>query len=97
MASTAVEARVLDIIAETSGWDRGEIERASPQLDVPLDSLTSIAVITRIEAAFGIAIAGDDALALLAARDFGALSRLIARTVAEQRANAGEMTGNERC
>ena len=96
-AFDAVEARVLDLVAETSGWSRAELATASPALDAPLDSLTAIAVITRIEAAFGIELTGDDAVTRLAARDFAGLSRLVLGAIAEQRANPAEMTGNERC
>ena len=59
---------MLDIIAEMSGLERTAILAASRLLDSPLDSLTSIAVVTRIEAAFGI-VADDQVFALLAARD----------------------------
>jgi acyl carrier protein len=96
-AAAAVEARVLDIVAETSGWDRVAVEAASRLLDAPLDSLTSIAVITRIEAAFGVELAGDEALALLATRDFCGLARLVAGAMAQQPANLGEITGKESC
>jgi acyl carrier protein len=96
-AAAAVEARVLDIVAETSGWDRVAVEAASRLLDAPLDSLTSIAVITRIEAAFGVELAGDEALALLATRDFCGLARRVAGAMAQQPANLGEITGKESC
>jgi acyl carrier protein len=94
---SAVGARVLNIVAESTGWGCGPRETASRLLDAPLDSLTSIAVITRIEAAFGVALAGDEALALLATRDFGGLGRLVARTIAAQPANLGEITEREGC
>lgn len=87
---------MLDIIAETSGVDRVAIVAASRLFDSPLDSLTSIAVVTRIEAAFGI-VADDQVFALLAARDFRALGRLVGRIVAEQRTKLGELAGNGSC
>jgi len=74
---------VLDIIAEMSGLDRLEILTGSRLRDSPLDSLTSIAVVTRIEAAFGI-VADDAVFALLAACDFGGLGRLVGRIVAQR-------------
>jgi acyl carrier protein len=94
--ASSVEARVLDIIAEMSGLERVAILAASRLLDSPLDSLTSIAVVTRIEVAFGI-VADDEVFALLAARDFGGLGRLVGRIVAEQRTKLGETAGNESC
>jgi acyl carrier protein len=94
--ASSVESRVLDIVAEMSGLDRVEILAAWRPLDAPLDSLTSIAVVTRIEAAFGI-VADDEVFALLAAHDFGGLGRLVARIVAAQRTKLGETAGNESC
>jgi acyl carrier protein len=93
---SSVEARVLDIVSEMSGLDRVAIVAASRLLDSPLDSLTSIAVVTRIEAAFGI-VADDQVFVLLAARDFDALGRWVGRIVAEQRTKLGEAAGNEGC
>ena len=84
---------MVDIIAEMSGLDRAEILALR---NLPLDSLTLITVVTRIEVAFGIA-ADDEVFALLAARDLGGLGRLVARIVAEQRAKLGETAGNESC
>lgn len=94
--ASSIEARVLDIIAEMTGLERVAVLAASRLLDSPLDSLTSIAVVTRIEAAFGI-VANDQVFALLAARDFGGLGRLVGRIVAEQRTKLGETAGNESC
>lgn len=94
--SAAVESRVLDIVAETSGFDRGEVSLSTP-LAAALDSLTLTAVVARVEAAFAIALAASETLELLGARDVGELCRLIARRVERSRANLDEKTGNESC
>lgn len=94
--SAAIEARVLAIVTETSGFDRGEILSGAP-LSAALDSLTLAAVVARVEAAFGVAFTGDETLALLMARDVGELCRLIALRVERSRANLDEITGNSSC
>ena len=75
-----VEARVLDIVAETSGLERAEISPGMP-VTAALDSLTLAAVVARTEAAFGIAYTSDETLELLAARDLRELCGLIAAKV----------------
>ena len=72
-----VETRVLDLIAETCGLVQGELSLTTP-LSEALDSLTLVAVVTRIEAAFDVVLGGDETIELLA-RDIGELGRLIAR------------------
>ena len=89
-AETAVEERVRQLIAETAGFrsDEGAL------LDAALDSLTLIAIVTRIEAAFAIELDGAEAVALLAARDARAIATLVARKVAAARAKFAESAGN---
>jgi acyl carrier protein len=90
---TSVESRVRDIIAETAGWTSAP----APLLDAPLDSLTLLAIVTRIEVAFAVAFESDEIVALLGANAFGELARLTARKVAEQSANLDEPPGNGSC
>jgi acyl carrier protein len=91
-----IEARVLDIIAEMSGLERGDIGNCPRLAGAPLDSLTAIAIVTRIEAAFGI-VADTSLFDLLIASNFGQLGRSIAQLLEEQRAKFGEAAGNESC
>lgn len=95
-AVAAIESRVLDIVAETSGLGRDELAPGTP-LAAALDSLTLAAVVTRVEAAFALPPAGEETLELLAARDIGELCRLIARRVERSQANLGENAGNASC
>jgi len=92
----SVEARVLGLIAETCGLLGAELSPATP-LSEALDSLTLVAVVTRIEAAFDIVLSGDETIELLGARDVAELGRLIARKVEQSRANLPEHTRNESC
>ena len=91
--SASVESRVRDIVAETAGWTSVDLK----PLDGQLDSLTLLAIVTRIEVAFAVAFEGDEIVTLLGANDFGELARLTARKVAERQANLSEMPGNESC
>ena len=85
-----VEGRVLDIVAETSGLPRNELVPSTP-LAAALDSLTLAAVIARVEASFGVVLAGEATLELLGARDLRELCRAIARRLERslQRARSG--------
>jgi acyl carrier protein len=91
-----IEARVLELIAETCGLERAELSAATPLAEA-LDSLTFVAVVARIEAVFDVLLGGDDTSELLAARDVAELGRLLARKVELAHANLREKTGNESC
>ena len=89
----SVEFRVREIIGETAG-----VASTGASLpDAPLDSLTLLAIVTRIEVAFEIAFEGDEIVALLGTNDFAALARLTALKVAERLANLDEPPGNGSC
>ena len=75
-----IETRVLDLIAETCGLVRSELALTTPLAEA-LDSLTLVAIVTRIEAAFDIVLGGEETSELLAARDVGELGRLVARKI----------------
>ena len=85
--AVAVEARVLEIVAETSGFRLDEISPSTP-LAAALDSLTLAVVVARVEASFAIGLTSDETLELLGARDVGELCRLIAARVARARESA---------
>ena len=90
-ATAAVEGRVRRIIAETAGWG----STGGSLRDPSLDSLTLIAIVTRIEAVFAIAFNSDEIVALLGARDARELAVLVMRKVAQT--NLAEATGNGSC
>jgi hypothetical protein len=92
-ADASIEERVRRLILETAGW----VAATGPLLGAPLDSLTWIAIVTRLEAAFAIEFDSDEIMALLGARDTGELAALVARKVAAQRANLDESAGNDSC
>ncbi len=91
-----IEARVLELIAETCGLDRAELSAATPLAEA-LDSLTLVAVVARIEAVFDVLLGSDETSELLSARDVGELGRLLARMVVLAHANLREKTRNQSC
>ncbi len=95
-AGLRVEAAVLDVIAEMTGLERDDLQEPSQALDAQVDSLTAIAIVTRIEAAFEIAVE-DSAFELLVACRFAELARLVARSVVAQRAKLDETERNGSC
>ena len=89
----SVEERVRRLVIETAGLDG----TTAPLLGAPLDSLTLLAIVTRLEAAFAITLESDEIATLLGARDSSELAALVARKVAERHANLDESTGNGSC
>lgn len=92
-ATRAVEERVRRLVMETAG----STATTEPLLGAHLDSLTLIAIVTRIEAAFAVAFESDEIVGLLGARDSRELAKLVAHKVAERHANLHESTGNDSC
>jgi acyl carrier protein len=93
VTDASVEERVRLLVIETAGW----LDTTGPLLGAPLDSLTLIAIVTRLEAAFAIELDSDEIVALLGARDAGELAALVVRKIAAQHANLDELTGNDDC
>jgi acyl carrier protein len=89
----SVEERVRRLVAETVGSTPSN----GPLLDAQLDSLTLIAIVTRIEAAFAVELDSDELVALLGARDWSELAALVARKLAARHANLGESARNDGC
>lgn len=85
-----LEERVRTLIAEMTGMSCG----AGPLRDAALDSLTLIAVVSKIEAVFAISFDSDEIVALLGAGDSNALARLLARKLAAKSTNLDQPAGN---
>lgn len=88
-----IEEQVRKLIAETTGASCG----GGALLDAALDSLTLIAIVTRIEAAFGVSFDSDEIVALLGAADPNAVAQLVARKVGARTENLDEPAGNDGC
>ena len=93
----SIVARVVEIVAQTCALSPAEVlAAASSAIDWPLDSLSSVAIVARLESAFGIEL-GEGALALLAARDVTGLGRSIVEKLAELGGKLDEATRNGSC
>lgn len=92
-AAQSVEERVRRLVMETLG----STATAEPLLGAPLDSLTLIAIVTRIEAAFGIAFESDEIVTLLGARDTAAIAELVVRKLDGRHEYLDESTRNDSC
>jgi len=92
MHTQSIEVRVRAIIAEMTGSGL-----CTPLGAGTLDSLTVVAIVARIEAAFAVSFETDETIALLGAGTESELARLIARKVAAQSENLDETAGNKRC
>jgi acyl carrier protein len=90
-ADAVIEERVRGLIAEMAGFSSA----AGSLQDASLDSLTLIAIVTRIEAAFAIEFDSDEVVALIKAHNPRAVAALVARKVAQ--ANLNEPAGNRSC
>jgi hypothetical protein len=76
-----VETLVLDAVATTARLERSSLGLRTALLDANLDSLTLIAVVTRVEIACGVAFEGDEVVAIIGARDLGEICELILRKI----------------
>jgi len=76
-----VETLVLDAVAAAARIERCSLGPRTALLDANLDSLTLIAVVTRVELACGVDFASDEVAALLGARDLGELCERIVSKV----------------
>jgi acyl carrier protein len=92
-ADASVEERVRRLVVETTGG----VATTGPLLGAALDSLTLIAIVTRLEAAFAIELDSDEIVVLLGSRDWHDLAALVARKLAERHANLARSTGNRGC
>jgi len=92
MHTQSIEVRVRAIIAEMTGSGLCTALAAGT-----LDSLTVVAIVARIEAAFAVSFETDETIALLEAGTESELARLIARKVPAQSENLDETAGNNGC
>jgi acyl carrier protein len=79
-----VDALVLDAVAAAAQLERGSLDLRTPLLDINIDSLTLIAVVTRIEVACGIGFDSDEIAALVGVRDLRELCERVRRKIAER-------------
>lgn len=76
-----VDRFVLAAVADAVAVDVASLRQATPLLDVHMDSLTLVAIVTRAEAAYGAVFDSDELAEILRARSVGELAVIVARKV----------------
>jgi len=70
---------VLETIADAAAVEVGSVRQSTSLVDTHMDSLTLVAVVTRIEATYGAAFDPDDIAEILRARSVGDVAAIVAR------------------
>jgi acyl carrier protein len=68
-----VENLVVRVLAVACRADAGALDRQTSMADLAMDSLTLVAVLSQVEAAYGVEFKADETLALMGAEDVGQL------------------------
>jgi acyl carrier protein len=75
----AVDRLVLETIAEAAAVETASLRQSTPLLETRMDSLTLVAIVTRIEATYSVAFDADELAAILHARSVGDIAAIVAR------------------
>jgi len=97
MGSISFDEFVLHTVAVACRLDPSAISARTSLLDIPMDSLTFVAILSQIEAVYGADLSAADTLDLLRASDIGGLITSIERTISRQREILDESAGNTEC
>jgi acyl carrier protein len=74
-----VDRFVLETIAVAAAVDVASLRQSTPMLDTYMDSLTLVAIVTRIETTYGAAFDADELAEFLRARSIGDVAAIVAR------------------
>ena len=89
---------VREVIAATSALDPTSLHDSTPLLDLNMDSLTLVTVLSHVENALATAFAADELAEILRARDVGEVAATVARKLAARaEPNSRELPRNARC
>jgi acyl carrier protein len=80
-AREQIDRFVLETIAEATALDATSLLPSTRLLDINMDSLTLVAIVTRSETAYGTAFDTDEIAELLRAYTVGELMAIVARKV----------------
>jgi acyl carrier protein len=76
-----VDRFVLAAVADAVAVDVASLRQSTPLLDVHMDSLTLVAIVTRAEAAYSAVFDADELAEILRSRSVGELAVIVARKV----------------
>ena len=74
-----IERFVLETIAEATAVEASSLRQSTPLLDARMDSLTLVAVVTRIEMTYDTAFDAGEIVELLRARSVGEVAAIVVR------------------
>jgi acyl carrier protein len=72
---------VLEAVADAAAVDVAALHQSTLLLDAQMDSLTLVAIVTRIEAKYGTTFDADELADILRARSVGDVASIVARKV----------------
>jgi acyl carrier protein len=70
---------VLETVADATAVAVTSLRQSTPLLDAQMDSLTLVAIVTRIEATYGATFDTDELAEILSARSVGDVASVVAR------------------
>jgi acyl carrier protein len=76
-----VDRFVLETVADAAAVDAALLRQSTQLLDMHMDSLTLVAIVTRVEATYGTAFDTDELAEILRARSVGELAAIVSRKV----------------
>jgi len=79
IAREQVDRLVLETVADAAALEASSLRQSTPLLDTCMDSLTLVAIVTRIEATHGVALDAEELAAILRARTIGDVAAIVAR------------------
>jgi acyl carrier protein len=89
---------VREAIAAYSALDVEALNDSTPLVDMNMDSLTLVTVVSHVENAVGTTFTAKELAEVLRARDVGELAAAVARKVeARAESNSDELSRNARC
>ncbi|HUO68373.1 MAG TPA: acyl carrier protein [Gammaproteobacteria bacterium] len=74
-----VDRFVLETVADAAAVEAAWLRPSTPLLDAHMDSLTLVAIVTRIETTYGAAFDADELAEILRARSVGDVAAIVAR------------------
>ena len=66
-------------VADAAGVDVGLVRQSTRMLDLHMDSLTLVAIVTRTETVYGATFDADELVEILRARSVGEVAAIVAR------------------
>ena len=76
-----IDRFVLQTVADATAVEPISLQLSTPLLDAQMDSLTLVAIVTRIEATYGATFDADELAEILRARSVGEVAAIVARKV----------------